>query len=372
MLYNPFENKKRTILSPQEMIRYDRQIKLSEIGVAGQEKLKNAHVLCVGAGGLGAPCLLYLTAAGVGTLGICDNDVVAESNLPRQVLYQTAHLGMKKVDAAKLQLAAQNPFIQIEIFPARLTKNNVITCIQDFDLIIDCTDNFATKYILHDACFQLEKPLISASILGFQGQCLMFHGNAFPCFRCLFPTPPKPGETGDCEAHGVLGILPGFLGVLQATEALKYLLGLPTTLLGKVLSYHALTLESKIYALNKDPQCVCNSEGILHLEENLMSLENPYIISPAALKILINEKADIQLIDVRTQEKHDAFNIGGHHIPAEELPDRLHELDPQKRTITYCTSGGRSMRALEYLLAVGFTSVQSLDGGMTLWRELIE
>jgi adenylyltransferase/sulfurtransferase len=362
-------------LTLEEVKRYTQQIKLQNIGVSGQLKLKHAKVLCVGAGGLGSPLLSYLSAAGIGTLGIVDDDRIELENLHRQLLYRGHHVGMLKATTAQAQLTELNPDVQVISYPLRLTVDNASEIIAAYDIIADCTDNFSSRYLLNDMCFRLNKPLVSASISQYQGQCTMFNGKQGPCLRCLFPE-CRDEEVLNCEEGGVLGVLPGLLGMIQASEIIKWVLQDGEPLAGKVLAVDIRTLDFRLFRLPQNPDCdLCvhyRNIDLLQKHNTCMRVKprmNEYIITPQELTEKLKNNEDIQLIDVRTQEKHQAFNIGGRLIPSDELADRLHELDPDKLIVTYCTSGGRSMRALQLLVNSGFKLVKSLDGGMTAWQQ---
>ncbi len=363
-------------LTSHERERYAQQIKLSNIGLEGQTKLKGAKVLCIGAGGLGTPLLSYLVAAGVGTLGIVDDDVVELSNLHRQILYHDHHVGTRKVESMRQQLLSMNPNLNIEIYSSRFNLINAADLIQSYDIVADCSDNFSTRYLINASCFRIGKPYVFASISQFQGKCSTFLGRQGPCFQCLFPKPPEDDAIQNCEESGVLGVLPGLLGVIQATEIMKWILQQGDLLVGRVLVVDILPMQFREFQLQQHPDCdLCvhyrmmglfkNRDAFLRSSINM----NEYTISVRELDQALKNNEEIQLIDVRTAEKHQAFNIGGKLIPLDELNGRLNELDPNKKIVTYCTSGGRSMRALQILLEAGFTSVKSLDGGMTAWRE---
>lgn len=367
-----------TTLNEGEMARYLKQINLNEVGIIGQQKLKNARVLCVGAGGLGSPLLLYLAAAGIGTIGIIDDDAVEISNLQRQILYHHEQIGMKKTQAAKLHLCAINPHIQVNTHEERLTQDNMQQVISQYDMVADCSDNFSTRYYINDVCVSQNIPYVSASVSQYKGYCTTVLGKKSACYRCLFPSPPD-GEVRNCNTDGVLGVVPGLFGMIQATEIIKIVLGIGETLANRVLTIDLLQMQFREFHLSPNPDCsLCGNYRMISSSEKLTQVQKQrgikmiqeFIISPSQLKEILDNHQDIQLIDVRTVEKHQAFNIGGVLIPLTELPNRLGELDPNKMTVTYCTSGGRSMHALEYLLSVGFKSVKSLDGGMTAWQAL--
>ncbi|RDI42564.1 molybdopterin-synthase adenylyltransferase MoeB [Aquicella lusitana] len=361
-------------LTEMEFNRYIRQIHLKNIGVEGQQKLKKARVLCVGAGGLGSPLLVYLAAAGVGTIGIIDHDAVEISNLPRQILYQDRHVGEQKVCAAKTQLMKLNPACEIKTYNEKLDSTNAPALIDQFDIVADCTDNFAARYLINEHCVALGKPFVFASIHEFEGQCSIFLGDEGPCYQCLFPATSQNGMLPDCRTAGVLGVLPGLLGLIQAAEIIKWIVGQGTLLAGRVMMVDMLTMQFREFSLSHNPDCeTCKRYRMMRpskIERQQRDVKmNDYIISPSELSHALENNQDIQLVDVRTPEKHQAFNIGGTLIPLEELPNRFQELDPNKMVVTYCTSGGKSMTALQFLLSAGFKSVKSLDGGMTAWQK---
>lgn len=356
------------------MNRYQQQINLAEVGIAGQEKLSNAKVACIGAGGLGTPLLLYLAASGVGTLGIVDEDKIELSNLPRQILYQDKDIGRSKAECAAEKLSSYESVINIH--KTRLNSANAAEILSQYDIVADCSDNFSTRYLLNDICFQLDKPLISASIYHFRGQCMSFHGKRGPCLRCLYPQMPRPDEFQNCEQAGVLNVLPGLCGLIQATEVLKWILKAGDLLLGRVLLLDALKMQFEEYQLPKNPDCDLCMNGVMmhdYLEHDSCvrgkNMNREFIITSFELNDLMRSNSDFQLLDVRTIDKHLSYNIGGKHIPMSELSDRVNELDPEKLVVTYCSSGGNSLRALQLLLSVGFKTVKSLDGGMMAWRE---
>lgn len=358
-------------LTPVEINRYIQQIKLSNVGIEGQLKLKKAKVLCIGAGGLGTPLLLYLANTGIGTLGIIDDDFVETSNLPRQIIYQERHTGTQKVLVAEQRLLQANPYIHINSHPKKLTGLNAAALINEYDIIADCSDNFNTRYLINEYCFKLGKPYVTASVLQHSGQCTTFLGTEGPCLRCLFPSAPLE-DCKNCNEEGVLGVLPGLLGIMQATEIIKLILQTGELLLGRVLVVDIMKMQFREFHLPPNPHCsicACHPQRSFPNTTQKDKLEmNNYLISTQELKKLLQNKEDLQLVDVRTPEKHQLFNIGGKLLPFEELPHRLNELDPTKPIVTYCTSGGKSMRALQFLLTSGFKLVKSLDGGITAWQ----
>lgn len=348
-------------LTNDELARYSQQIKLLNIGMEGQTTLKNASVLCIGAGGLASPLLLYLAAAGVGTIGIVDDDKVELSNLQRQVLYQTKDIGQPKPQMAKETLYQLNPHIHVNLYPARLSPNNAKTWIAKYDMVVDCSDNFTTRYLVNDTCYRLNKPFVFASINQFAGQCATFIGQKSPCFRCLFPAAPSPDLVPDCNTAGVLGVLPGLLGMIQATEVLKYLLGMGELLIGRLLCVDALSMRFKEYTFRKNNDC------LLCVHD---SVDLPPLISAKELQVLLKDNKKMILVDVRTPSERDVFHIGGKLIPLAELPGRLTELNPDDDIIVYCHLGQRSLLALDILKKASFSRVRSLEGGVKAWQNL--
>lgn len=359
-----------SFLSVDEIMRYAQQIKLAEIGLEGQKKLKQARVLCIGLGGLGSPLLLYLAAAGIGTLGIIDDDQVELTNLHRQILYRSQDLNQSKAMLAKQQLLALNPCIEVQAYPERLTKNNVDEFINQYDIIADGSDNFATRYLIHDSCFKFNKPYVYASAGQFQGYCAIFHANAAaenPCLRCLFPN-SAPNINVNCATQGVIGVLPGLLGILQATEIIKWILKLGSSLVKRLLTVDLLSMTFQEIHLHKNPDCqFCIYREFVEepIVESVCSETlsfKEYAISAQQLLHLL-QKNHTSLIDVRSAAEHNDKNIGGQLIPLIELPERLNELNVNHTIIVYCHSGKRSLAALKLLLAAGFTSVKYLKNG---------
>lgn len=357
-----------TFLSADEIMRYTQQIKLPEIGLDGQKKLKDARVLCIGLGGLGSPLLLYLAAAGVGQLGIVDYDRVDLTNLHRQVLYRSQDLGQAKAISAKKQLLALNPCIEVNSYTKKLTHDNADELISQYDIIADGSDNFATRYLIHDTCFKFSKPYVYASAGQFQGYCSVFHANQEnPCLRCLFPNTPFDSKL-NCVTDGVIGVLPGLLGILQATEIIKWILKLESSLVKCLLMVDLLRMTFKEIHLRKNPDCqLCvygefvNEPISASVCAEELSLNN-YALSIQELIHLL-QKNNTCLVDVRSAAEHKEKNIGGQLIPLEELPRRLNELTRTHTIILYCLSGKRSLAAIKILLAAGFTSVKYLKKG---------
>ncbi len=347
-------------LSKEELQRYSRHILMEEFGEEAQQKLKNAKVLVVGAGGLGCPCLLYLTAAGVGLLGIADDDVVSISNLQRQVLFNTEDVGQAKAEIAKKHLNRKNPLIQIDIHP-RITKDNVFDILAAYDLVIDGSDNFSTRYLLNDACVITGKPYIYGALFKFEGQVSTFNYKQGPSYRCLYPEAPGAGEVPACGEAGVLGVLPGIIGTWQATEAIKVITGVGEPLSGKLLIINLLTndlniLGFKVNQLNKEIKELGFYDEVCEVELNTID----YMMLNQWL-----ETEDIQLIDVREEYEFESYNIGGVNIPMDELEEKFSIIQPDKKTVIVCQTGARSLKALEFLKAsLPKTEIYNLKGGL--------
>lgn len=361
-----------SFLSADEMLRYAQQIKLSEIGLEGQKKLKQARVLCIGLGGLGSPLLLYLAAAGVGKLGLIDHDQLELTNLHRQILYRTQDVNQSKAILAKQHLLTLNPDIEVQAYPERLTKNNVEELISQYDIIADGSDNFATRYLIHDSCFKFNKPYVYASAGQFQGYCAIFHANNNnPCLHCLFPNIPSPINV-NCATAGVIGVLPGLLGILQATEIIKWIVKIGSSLVKRLVTVDLLTMNFKEIHLAKNPDCQLCVKGEF-VEETMpevivseTSRLNNYALSAQQLIHLL-QKHNTTLIDVRSVAEHNDKNIGGQSIPLQQLSQRLHELNPTNSIICYCHSGKRSEMAVEILINAGFTSVNYLNANLDVF-----
>jgi len=349
-------------LSFEELQRYGRHLTLPYLGVEGQKKLKAAKVLCVGAGGLGAPALLYLAAAGVGTLGIMDGDQVELSNLQRQILYDVSHVGHSKVMMAKKRLEALNPHVNIIPHDTYLTSENAFSYLSSYDYILDGTDNLNTRYLLNDACFHLKKPFVYASIFQFEGQCSLFSMKEnTPCYRCLFEAPLSQTAMPNCAEGGVLGVLPGILGTLQANEIIKLILNIGTSLESRLLTIQALSLQFKEYEFQKNPHCpLCSQKGEALLPETQW-------ISIWELETMQKNKMDFILLDVREPQEYEHFNLGGYLIPLQQLKNRVHELDKEKQIIIHCRTDGRSQQAFQWLREIGFEKVKYLKGGALAW-----
>ncbi len=363
--------------SDSELARYSRQIRLAEIGEAGQLKLKAAKVLVVGAGGLGCPALLYLAAAGVGTLGMVDFDRVDESNLHRQVLYGAKSLGQLKVDAAKERLSDLNSDIEIKTFARRLDPSNVRGIFSGFDIIVDGSDNFATRYLVNDACIELGLPFVSGAIQGFEGQIGVFNFQTEskqlgPSYRCLFPEPPDPASVPSCAEAGVLGIVPGLIGSMQANEVLKMILGLSDVLSGKFLSVNLLNWQSSVLKVERRPAVIKetriqNEQSYLNLCETPLKI--PREIAADDLKRKIAQGEKVFLVDVREPFEKEAADIGGLLVPMDEILDRLSEIPRDREVVFYCHSGIRSAHAIQHLeREFGYSNLWNLKGGIIAFQ----
>ena len=371
-------------LSHAEVLRYSRHLLLPEVGVEGQRKLKAARVLTIGAGGLGSsPLSLYLAAAGVGTIGIVDFDVVDLTNLQRQIVHGTSTLGKSKLESAKARLIDLNPNLKVESHEVRLSAENALEIIREYDIVVDGTDNFPTRYLVNDACVLLGKPNVYGSIFRFEGQASVFYAKEGPCYRCLYSEPPPPGLVPSCAEGGVLGVLPGIIGSIQALETIKLIIGAGDTLIGRLVLFDALKLKFRELKLRKDPECpLCGEHPTIH---ELIDYEafcgigaapayqGPEIVAEQ-LKDELSEKNDeLILIDVREPHEWEIAHIDGARlIPLGQLPDRIPELDGHAEIVTYCHKGSRSMKALEILRGAGHSRVRSLAGGIDAWAARIE
>lgn len=378
------EAKPEAVLSNDEILRYSRHLIMPEVGMQGQQKLKAAKVLCIGAGGLGSPLSLYLTAAGVGTLGIVDFDVVDYTNLQRQIIHTTNDVGRKKLDSAAEKLKAINPFLNLQTFETKLTSANALDLFRQFDIVADGTDNFPTRYLVNDACVLTGKPNVYGSIFRFEGQASVFATEDGPCYRCLYPEPPPPGLVPSCAEGGVLGILPGLVGVIQATETIKLILGVGESLAGRLLLVDSLSMKFRELKLRKNPDCpVCGKNPtitkLIDYEEfcGIRGQEEPAgndipSISVEELKKKMDAKADIFILDVREPHEYQICNLKGYLIPVGDLPKRVNELDSSREIIAHCKMGGRSAKAVNFLRRSGFKKVYNLTGGITAWAEKVD
>ena len=369
-------------LSHDEVLRYSRHLLLPEVGVEGQRRLKAARVLCVGAGGLGSPAILNLAAAGVGTIGLVDFDVVDLTNLQRQIVHATADVGRPKTTSAEARVVALNPGVRVEAHDLRLTSENALDLVARYDIVLDGSDNFPTRYLVNDACALSGRPYVYGSIFRFEGQASVFDASSGPCYRCLHPEPPPPGLVPSCAEGGVLGVLPGIIGSIQALETIKLIVGAGTSLVGRLLLFDALRLGFRELELRKDPDCpVCGTHPtvreLIDYEAFCGVGSEPQLsgseVAATSLKDAIGAAGAPELVDVREVGEWEIARIpGARLIPLGELPGRLAELDPRRPIVTYCHRGVRSMRALEILRAAGFQDVRSLAGGIDAWARDVE
>ncbi|HEY0942747.1 MAG TPA: molybdopterin-synthase adenylyltransferase MoeB [Steroidobacter sp.] len=361
-------------LSPADLARYSRHLALREIGIQGQEKLKGAKVLLVGAGGLGSPSALYLAASGVGTIGVIDNDRVDVSNLQRQVLYDTHSVGRSKADAARERLLALNPEIDLVSHPVELRAANVREMFSKYDVVLDGTDRFTTRYLSNDACVILGKPLVSAAIHRFEGQAMTYVPGRGPCYRCLFPEPPADGLVPNCAEAGVLGVLPGVMGTLQATEAIKLIVGVGEPLLGRLLTYNALDMRFGEFRFSRRSDCaVCGDHPTIHEPADLVELCSADVMAqvrnlvPAELRELLGQAA---IIDVRAPAEFAVSHLpGAVNIPVAEIQQRLGEVPSDRQVVFICRSGARSMTASAIATRAGLKNIAHLEGGLLGWAK---
>ena len=377
------------VLTREEVARYSRHLIMPEVGMQGQLKLKAARVLCVGAGGLGSPVLLYLAAAGVGTLGLVDFDEVDYSNLHRQIIHGTPDVGRSKLDSAKARINALNPEVEVVTHEMALSSENALGLFADYDLVVDGTDNFPTRYLVNDACVIGGKPNVYGSIFRFEGQASVFATKDGPCYRCMFPEPPPPGLVPSCAEGGVLGILPGVVGMLQATEAIKLILGVGESLVGRFLLFDALKLRFRELKVRKDPDCpVCGEHPTV---TQLIDYEQFCGIAPTAttaatsltedadeatveeLKTRLDRHESFLLLDVREPQEFEICRIPGSVlIPLGDLPSRLFELEGRDDMIVHCKSGVRSGKAVKLLREAGYSKARNLKGGILAWINRID
>ena len=397
-----------TTLSHEEIKRYSRHLVLPDVGVEGQKKLKDSSVLLVGTGGLGSPLALYLAAAGIGHIGLVDFDVVEESNLQRQVIHGTKDVGTPKTESARATIRDINPNITVTLYETRLTSENALDIIRGYDLVADGTDNFATRYLVNDACVLLKKPNVYGSIFRFEGQASVFWAEHGPCYRCLYAQPPPPGLVPSCAEGGVLGILPGVVGLIQATEVVKVLLGIGRPLVGRLLLYDALEMRFRELTLRKNPACVlcgpnpsvtelidyeefCGIRPQAEVDESLVAAAaltpvvaggsdgsapfagEPFEISPLRVKAALDGRAPFTLLDVREPFEINICAIDGSlRIPMHQVPGRIDELDRTKPVVVHCRSGARSAQIANYLRQQGFPSVYNLSGGILAWSQMVD
>ena len=373
-------------LSKDEILRYSRHLIMPEVGMEGQLKLKQAKVLCIGAGGLGSPLALYLGAGGVGKLGIVDFDVVDFTNLQRQVIHGTSDVGRAKLDSARDTLLEINPNVEIETFATRLSSDNALDIFREYDIVADGTDNFPTRYLVNDACVLLGKPNVYASIFRFEGQASIFYAEQGPCYRCLYPEPPPPGLVPSCAEGGVLGVLPGIMGCIQAMETIKLILGRGEPLIGRLLLFDALGMKFRELKLRKNPDCpICGTHRTLTKlidyeqfcgirgEEHIPVQTGIPEITPAEVKKKMDEHEPFVLIDVREPHEYQICRIPGSKlIPLGEVPKRMNELNSADEIVVHCKSGMRSAKAVDLLMKSGFRKIHNLKGGILAWSDQVD
>jgi adenylyltransferase/sulfurtransferase len=369
-------------LSNEEIRRYSRHLIMPEVGLEGQQRLKAARVLCIGAGGLGSPATLYLAAAGVGTIGLVDFDVVDFSNLQRQILHHTSDVGRSKLQSATETLTGINPGVRIETHEAALSSANAMEIVREYDVVVDGTDNFPTRYLVNDACVLLGKPNVYGSIFRFEGQASVFATPEGPCYRCLYAEPPPPGLVPSCAEGGVLGVLPGIIGTIQATETIKRILGAGESLVGRLLLFDALRMQFRELKLRRNPDCpLCSERRTIH---QLIDYEQfcgvaPHDVSTAGdilvdeLKEKLDRGDEVLILDVREPQEYQINRIPGSVlIPLGELPERVREIDGSREIVVHCKTGGRSARAMDFLRGAGFRRVRNLKGGVVQWVDRID
>jgi len=384
----PEDRLKYVDFSNDEIARYSRHLIMPEVTLEGQKRIKAASILCIGTGGLGSPIALYLAAAGIGRLGLVDFDVVDFSNLQRQILHGTDDVGRKKLNSAKDRIKAVNPNVQVDLHDCLFRSENAMQIVRDYDIVVDGTDNFPTRYLSNDVCVLARKPNVYGSIFRFDGQCTVFAPHlGGPCYRCMFPEPPPPGMVPSCAEGGVLGVLPGIIGVLQAIEAIKLILGIGDSLIGRLVSFDALKLGFREFRIRKDPKCpICGDNPTIHQlidydqfcgipqadAEAAKEMDVPSI-SPAELKAKLDRKEKFVLVDVREPYEYEICSIPGSKlIPLGELPARLSELDSADDIVLHCKVGGRSAKALRVLQEAGFRKLKNLKGGIAGWSEEVD
>ena len=373
-------------LNNEEIRRYSRHLILPEVGLAGQKKIKSTSVLCIGAGGLGSPIAMYLAAAGIGKLGIVDFDTVDYSNLQRQLLHTDADVGRPKAQSAKETIHGINPNCEVVIHNTRISSENALDLIRPYDIVVDGTDNFPTRYLTNDACVLLKKPNVYGSIFRFEGQASVFAPHlGGPCYRCLYPEPPPPGMVPSCAEGGVLGVLPGIIGCIQATEILKLALGKGHSLIGRLVLFNALDMKFRELKLRRDPQCpICGEqptitalidyETFCGIEPEPERQENPDEVTVQDMKkALANPALGIKVVDVREPDEYEIAKVAGVPLlPLSQLNERFTELDPNQQYYLHCKAGVRSMKALNFLRQQGFKYVKSVKGGITAWSVEID
>ena len=374
-----------TRLSNDEILRYSRHLIMPEVGMNGQLKLKQAKVLTIGAGGLGAPLALYLAAAGVGKLGIVDFDVVDFTNLQRQVIHGTSDVGRLKLHSARETIAEINPNVEVVAHETRLSSENALDIFKDYDIVADGTDNFPTRYLVNDACVLLGKPNVYGSIFRFEGQASVFYAKEGPCYRCLYPEPPPPGLVPSCAEGGVLGVLPGIIGCIQALETIKLIIGQGQPLIGRLLLFDALHLKFRELKLRKNPECpVCGAHPTVTKlidydqfcgvrgEDHIVPVTVPEI-SAREVKRMMDEQKPFVLVDVREPHEYQICSIPGSKlIPLGEIPRRMHELNSADEIVVHCRSGQRSAQAVGFLMKAGFRKIHNLQGGVLAWADEVD
>ena len=374
-------------LSSDEILRYSRHLIMPEVTLEGQKKLKAARVLCIGTGALGSPIVMYLAAAGVGTIGLVDFDVVDFSNLQRQIAHRTETVGLPKLDSAEMAIKGINPNVRVEKHELMITSDNALALIKEYDLVIDGTDNFPTRYLVNDACVLLGKPNVYGSIFRFEGQLTVFYAKDGPCYRCLYPEPPPPGLVPSCAEGGVFGVLPGVIGCLQAVEAIKLILASGKPMIGRLLLFNAMALSFKELKLRKNPDCpICGEHatitelidynefcGIGRGNEETANLAETEEITPVELKELIDGGNPPVIIDVREPYEYAIGNIPGSKlVPLGIIPEKLSEFDSANEIVLHCKSGKRSSEALQILKQAGFKKLKNLKGGILAWSDLVD
>ena len=375
-------------LSKDEIQRYSRHLIMPEVGMEGQKKLKASKILLIGTGGLGAPLGLYLAAAGIGRLGLVDFDTVDLSNLQRQVIHSTQDVGRPKLHSAREKLLAINPNVEVETYETMLKSNNALDIIRNYDVVIDGTDNFPTRYLVNDACVLLDKPNVYGSIFRFEGQASVFYAKDGPCYRCLYPEPPPPGLVPSCAEGGVLGILPGIIGLVQATEAIKLVLGKGRSLVGRLILYDALEMKFRELKLRKNPNCpLCGDRPTIKelidydqfcgiQPHQAVTVDSPHetnALTPEELKLLVDSGGGPIILDVREPHEYEICRLPDSIlIPLGQLPARLHELNRDAEIVVHCKMGGRSAKAVEQMKQAGFTNVKNLTGGIDRWAQTVD
>jgi len=373
-------------LNNDEIRRYSRHLILPEVGLAGQKKIRSTSVLCIGAGGLGSPIAMYLAAAGIGKLGLVDFDTVDYSNLQRQILHTDADVGRPKTESAKETIHGINPNVEVVLHNTRITSENALDLIRPYDIVVDGTDNFPTRYLTNDACVLLKKPNVYGSIFRFEGQASVFAPHlGGPCYRCLYPEPPPPGMVPSCAEGGVLGVLPGIIGCLQAAEILKLAIGRGSSLVGRLLLFNALDLKFRELKLRRDPQCpLCGEhptikelidyEQFCGITPEAEPAANPDEVTVQDMKqALANPALGIKVVDVREPDEYEIAHVNGVPLlPLSELPNRFTELDPNQQYYLHCKGGVRSLKAVSFLKQQGFKYVKSVKGGISAWSDEID